>query len=458
MSHAIHHLAPKGRAGIVMPRGTLTSSQGGDDKIRKAMLDDDVLECIIDLPGQLFFNVAIPSCLWFFNKDKSKWKNDRTNNVLVIDASSLGKQISKTQIEFSDDDIKRIYDAFESWANGEYEDQPGFCTNVDIEQIKKNEYSLAVNRYVIKIRSVSETSKLAILNWNHNVDEIQRITKDVQLLDEVITLNLRKLGIHEYLVKPYLRATSSLEDVVQALYKSWFIDFDPTTNSDYFENKANLSYLSSAFGSEFESSELGDIPKGWRIETLGKLAEVVDCLHSKKPQLIDKGFPYLQLDTISDKGILLFNLAGKISEVDYKLWTSRIEVETDDILITNVGRVGAVALVPNGFQGAIGRNITAIRPSLKSLYSPYLITALLNENFRDEINYHTDGGTVMDALNVRNIPKMRFVVAPEIVHVAFAEFVTPIKRQIENVYRLNILLGEISGEPLNRILNQLEVS
>jgi type I restriction enzyme M protein len=90
MSHAVHHLSPKGRAGIVMPRGTLTSSQGGDDAIRKAFLDDDVIECIIDLPGQLFFNTQIPSCLWFFNKDKSKYKNKRSGQILFIDARKLG--------------------------------------------------------------------------------------------------------------------------------------------------------------------------------------------------------------------------------------------------------------------------------------------------------------------------------------------------------------------------------
>ena len=95
-----------------MPRGTLTSSQGGDDAIRKAFLDDDVIECIIDLPGQLFFNTQIPSSLWFFNKDKSKWKSDRSDQVLFIDARKLGTAISRTQIEFSDAEIARLSDTF----------------------------------------------------------------------------------------------------------------------------------------------------------------------------------------------------------------------------------------------------------------------------------------------------------------------------------------------------------
>ena len=148
MSHAVHHLAPKGRAGIVMPRGTLTSSQGGDDAIRKAFLDDDVIECIIDLPGQLFFNTQIPSCLWFFNRDKSKWKNKRQNQVLFIDARKLGTAISRTQIEFSEDEIAKISDTFNSWCNGKYEDIDWFCRSVSIDEIAVKNHVLSPGRYI----------------------------------------------------------------------------------------------------------------------------------------------------------------------------------------------------------------------------------------------------------------------------------------------------------------------
>jgi type I restriction enzyme M protein len=148
MSHAVHHLAPKGRAGIVMPRGTLTSSQGGDDKIRTAFLDDDVIECVIDLPGQLFFNTQIPSCLWFYNKDKGKWKSKRDGQVLFIDARKLGTAISRTQIEFSDQEIQRIGDTFRAWCSGTYEDIDGFCKSASRDDIAKNGDSLSPGRYI----------------------------------------------------------------------------------------------------------------------------------------------------------------------------------------------------------------------------------------------------------------------------------------------------------------------
>ena len=148
ISHALHHLAPKGRAGIVMARGTLTSNQGGDDVLRQAFLDDDIVECIVDLPPQLFFNTQIPSCLWFFNKDKSKWKNDRTNEVLFIDARKLGSAVSKTQIEFSDSEIERIAKAFHDWTSGQYINEEGFSATATIEEIKKNRISLSPARYI----------------------------------------------------------------------------------------------------------------------------------------------------------------------------------------------------------------------------------------------------------------------------------------------------------------------
>jgi type I restriction enzyme M protein len=148
MSHAIHHLAGKGRAGIVMPRGTVTSAQGGDDTLRAAFLDDDIVECIIDMPGQLFFNTQIPCVLWFFNKDKSKWKNKRQNQVLFIDARKLGKPISRNQIAFSDDDIAKIADTFNAWTSGDYEDVDWFCKSVSRDEINARKNTLSPGRYI----------------------------------------------------------------------------------------------------------------------------------------------------------------------------------------------------------------------------------------------------------------------------------------------------------------------
>ena len=148
LSHALHHLAPKGRAGIVMPRGSLTSAQGGDDILRRAFLADDIVECIIDLPGQLFHNTQIPVVLWFFNKDKSSWTNRRQKQVLMIDARQMGAPISRSQIEFTDEEIGRIAGTFQDWTAGDYRDVPDFCASVSVDEILSRGGFLAPGRYV----------------------------------------------------------------------------------------------------------------------------------------------------------------------------------------------------------------------------------------------------------------------------------------------------------------------
>jgi type I restriction enzyme M protein len=191
MSHAVHHLAPKGRAGIVMPRGTLTSAQGGDDSIRAAMLDDDVIECIIDLPGQLFFNVQIPSCLWFFNKDKSKWKNDRSGQVLFIDARKLGTSISNTQIEFSSEEISKISNTFKAWTDGNYVDIPGFSASVSRESIGKNSDSLSPGRYIASEIEEDET----LFDFSERIRALKsEIEQDFSRSSELESSILKNLG------------------------------------------------------------------------------------------------------------------------------------------------------------------------------------------------------------------------------------------------------------------------
>lgn len=140
-----------------MPRGTLTSTQGGDDTLRKAFLEDDIVECIVDLPGQLFHNTPIPVALWFFNKDKSRWKNNREGKVLFIDARKMGTPISRTQIEFSTEEISRIARKFQVWADGEFENEDAFARSVDLPEIYQNGLSLSPGRFVGTEASVHES-------------------------------------------------------------------------------------------------------------------------------------------------------------------------------------------------------------------------------------------------------------------------------------------------------------
>jgi type I restriction enzyme M protein len=194
MSHAVHHLAPKGRAGIVMPRGTLNASQGGDDSIRAGFLNDDIIECIVDLPGQLFFNTQIPSSLWFFNKDKSKWKRKRENQVLFIDARKLGTAISRTQIEFSDAEISRISDTFNNWCDGTYEDIDGFCKSVSTEEIAKNSNSLSPGRYIGTEELEVDDEQDFAARMNSLSTKLSEQLEESRNLEDIIRVQLKGLG------------------------------------------------------------------------------------------------------------------------------------------------------------------------------------------------------------------------------------------------------------------------
>jgi type I restriction enzyme M protein len=152
IQHFIHHLAPDGRAGFVMANGSLTSNQSGEGAIREAIIRDDLVDCIVACPGQLFYTTQIPVCLWFLDRNKqSGSERDRRDEVLFIDARQMGQKISRTQIEFSDKEITRISDTYHAWrgTSGKgYEDEKGFCASAALEEIEKYDFALTPGRYV----------------------------------------------------------------------------------------------------------------------------------------------------------------------------------------------------------------------------------------------------------------------------------------------------------------------
>jgi type I restriction enzyme M protein len=116
IQHFIHHLTPNGRAGFVLANGSLTSNTNNERKIREAIVRDDVVDCIVALPGQLFFTTGIPVCLWFIDRDKgSEAARDRRGEILLIDARKLGRKISTTQIELTDTEVQRIANSYHAW-------------------------------------------------------------------------------------------------------------------------------------------------------------------------------------------------------------------------------------------------------------------------------------------------------------------------------------------------------
>ncbi len=151
LQHMLHHLKDSGRAGIVLANGSMSSSQNNEGVIRAAMVEADVVEVMIALPGQLFFNTQIPACLWFLAKQKR-----RKGEVLFIDARKLAKMISRVQCELDDEAIQRIAETVAAWRGEveagatitDYQDQPGFCRSVPLAEIAQHGHVLTPGRYV----------------------------------------------------------------------------------------------------------------------------------------------------------------------------------------------------------------------------------------------------------------------------------------------------------------------
>jgi type I restriction enzyme M protein len=153
MQHFIHHLAPNGMAGFVLANGSMSSSFSGEGEIRKAIIEADLVDCMVALPGQLFYSTQIPVCLWFLarNKKDGRFRN-RTGETLFIDARKLGTLVDRVHRELSTEDIAKIADTYHAWRRdkgaGAYEDIPGFCKATRLDNIREHNYILTPGRYV----------------------------------------------------------------------------------------------------------------------------------------------------------------------------------------------------------------------------------------------------------------------------------------------------------------------
>lgn len=151
IQHFLYHLAPSGQAGFVLAKGALTSKSGGEGDIRAALVEADLIDCIVNLPAKLFLNTQIPASLWFMSRNRSNGKfRNRSNEILFIDARNLGHLINRRTRELSKEDIAQIANTYHNWRNpdGNYEDIKGFCASTTKERVAELDYVLTPGRYV----------------------------------------------------------------------------------------------------------------------------------------------------------------------------------------------------------------------------------------------------------------------------------------------------------------------
>lgn len=198
IQHFIYHLNPSGQAGVVLAKGALTSKTSGEGDIRKSLVEEGLIDCIVNLPAKLFLNTQIPAALWFLSRNRRNGKfRDRSGEILFIDARNLGHLINRRTRELSDDDIRQITDTYHNWRNtgGQYEDVAGFCASVPVDRVKELDYVLTPGRYVGLPDEEDD------FDFNERFSQL-KAEFEAQLEEEVIlnkqiTENLRKIKLND---------------------------------------------------------------------------------------------------------------------------------------------------------------------------------------------------------------------------------------------------------------------
>ena len=198
VQHIVHHLAPAGGAGFVLANGSMSSNQSGEGEIRKSLIEADLVDCMVALPGQLFYSTQIPACLWFLARDRKNGKfRDRRGHVLFIDARKLGRMVDRTHRELTDEDVARVADTYHAWRgekeSGEYGDVPGFCKSAPLDEVRKHSHVLTPGRYVGAEAQADDGEP-----FEEKMQRLAATLREQQVeaakLDAAIAANLREFG------------------------------------------------------------------------------------------------------------------------------------------------------------------------------------------------------------------------------------------------------------------------
>jgi type I restriction enzyme M protein len=198
VQHIAHHLAPAGVAGFVLANGSMSSNQSGEGEIRKNLTDAGLVDCMVALPGQLFYSTQIPACLWFLARDRKNGKfRDRRGQVLFIDARKLGRMADRTHRELTDEDVARIANTYHAWRGekdtGEYANIAGFCKSAALEEIRKHGYMLTPGRYV-GAEAQEDDGEPFEEKMKRLTATLREQQAEAKKLDTAIAANLKELG------------------------------------------------------------------------------------------------------------------------------------------------------------------------------------------------------------------------------------------------------------------------
>lgn len=300
-------------------------------------------------------------------------------------------------------------------------------------------YNLKINlAHLKKIAQGSQTKFLTmqILDGfkleDVGLEEQKRLSKILSKIDNKIELNNK--------------INAELEAMAKTLYDYWFLQFE-------FPNEEGKPYKSSGGKMVWNEELKREIPDGWEVKNIEELCDIIDCLHSKKPNFCYENEKYylLTLENLSKNGYIDISNKFYISKVDYKEWTSRIEVQENDFVVTNAGRAGDICKIPKGIKCAIGRNLTAIRP--KHIDAVYLFYYLKSSYTKKQIAQNLDCGSFFMSFNVKSIKKLNVLLPCKEVTNNIIKTIKPMLEKIENNMKENQELVSLRDFLLPLLMN-----
>lgn len=318
IQHFLFHTAPSGSAGFVLANTSLSSNIGNEGDIRKKIVESNLVDCIVDLPAQLFFNTQIPACLWFLSKNRNG-NNSRKNEILFIDARKLGAMIKRKHRELTLDNISMIADSFHNWKSntGKYSDIIGFCRSASLEEVKKNNYVLAPARYVSMTKqeinlevTLNQPQIPTLLNNFRNQlnNDLDNINKSWGKKDRHV--NVRSIiDVQSSAFELYSLASK----LYQSAIKSYFIDVNESSSKAGSKSKLPTGWSLKTFEELFTESKanvesIGYCPKVYSVTNLG-----IQLREGKYSKELSKSSAKYK---IAKKGDMVFGLSREIPNLD----------------------------------------------------------------------------------------------------------------------------------------------
>ena len=338
------------------------------------------------------------------------------------------------------ENLKSLKNNIATWAKGKF----WVNNHAHILGEKKN-FSLKYIYYLLNILNISNwitgsaqpklnQENLGQINFDilENYDEQCKVANLLSTIDEKIDTNNK---INE-----------ELEKLAKTLYDYWFVQFD-------FPDENKRPYKSSGGAMVYNEILKREIPANWKVENISKYCNIIDCLHSKKPDYCYEAnnLYLLQLENLTNAGYIDITNRYYISKDDYKYWIQKIEIQENDFIFANAGRTGAFGKIPKDVRCALGRNLTAIRPIS---ISPYYLRMYFGSNdMRQQVLSNLDCGAFFKSFNVKSIKLIALLIPQENILNNFILKISPIIKQIETNNIETQFLTEVRDFLLPMLMN-----